>query len=208
MFVVTADQVASRSGDDLVTGAMRDIADRHGERLALPADRNAGDELQALTAHPHTALGMLLDLTRDGRWSVGLGCGAVRAPLPSATREASGPAFVAARDAVTRAKKRATRFALTAATPEGAPRIANEAEPLVDLLLLLRERRTSGGWELHELLTAGLSQREAAARLGISQPAASSRARSAGIRAEEAALPALITLLRRLDDDSTEAEAT
>ena len=46
------------------------------------------------------------------------------------------------------------------------------------------------------------TQREAAARLGISEGAVSLRVKSAGLRTEEAAVPALARVLARLDPDA------
>ncbi|MEO6942182.1 MAG: DNA-binding protein, partial [Terrimesophilobacter sp.] len=111
MFVLTADQVASRTHADLVEDALNDITSYITDPV-LRAERTVGDEFQVLVAEPSTALDIILRLTRTGRWSVGCGVGAVRSPLPASIREASGPAFVAARAAVERAKKRPTRFAL------------------------------------------------------------------------------------------------
>jgi hypothetical protein len=208
MFVITADQIDSREHDD-AAGAARDrINDRYEAALLLPADRNAGDEIQMLTDRAHIALDLVLDLTRTRQWSVGLGCGSVRQPLPDATREASGPAFFAARDAVSRAKKRQTRFAVGIGPSDGeaAQEAARNAESLIDLLLLIRDRRTSPGWELFDLLADGLTQQDAAARLDISAPAASSRAHAANIKSELAAIPALTKLLDDLDQQATETD--
>lgn len=206
MFVITADQMHSRSRPDHVASALHLITTRH-PTLALPPERTAGDELQTLVKDAATVLAVVLDLHRERQWSIGVGCGSVRRPLPPSIREATGGAFFAARKAVTRAKQRNTRFALANDATSAASQTA-DTEALIDLLLLLRDRRTTGGWELHDLLATGINQQEAAARLGISEPAVSSRARAAGIRAEQSALPALATLLARLDDDSTEAETT
>lgn len=207
MFVITADQIDSRDNPDIVGATLEVLNHGHGESLALPVDRNAGDELQAMTADPVTALALVLELTRGRRWSVGLGCGTVRLPLPAATREASGPAFFAARDAVIRAKRMPTRFA--AQIPNtGATVTASDAEALVNLLLLLRERRSAAGWELYDLMVTGMAQNEAARRLGISAPAANSRARAGGIKAELASVGALTRLLGTLDRVATETDAT
>jgi len=196
MFVVTADQVDSRGRADIVAPTLTALRDRFADRLALPPDRNAGDELQVLTADAATALDVILALTREGAWSVGLGIGAVRLPLPENTREATGDAFVAARTAVTRAKRAPARFAAAA---ERAQEPAADVEALVTLLLTLREGRTAAGWELYDLVASGLTQAEAGARLGITPQSASDRARAAGLRAEAAALPALTRLLARAD---------
>ena len=203
MFVVTADQVDSRSRPDIVAPALAELNDRHGERLALPADRNAGDELQALTADPATALDIVTALARGHAWSVGLGIGDVRTPLPDATREASGDAFVAARAAVTRAKRTPLRFAAEAVA---APEPADDVGALVGLLLTLRAGRSEAGWELYDLVAAGLTQAEAGARLGITPQSASDRARAAGLRADLAAQPALVRLLGTADAAQRSAE--
>jgi DNA-directed RNA polymerase specialized sigma24 family protein len=237
VFVITADQVGSRTARDLAGAARDRIEDLHGARLALPADRTAGDEIQALTEDSETALTIVLDLTRRGEWSVGVGCGAVRLPLPEATREATGDAFYAARDAVDRAKKKPTRFALRApahpgdtktappdradapAAPGHAPDdrsaehpavqldpawpTASDAEALIDLLLAIRARRSPAGWELYDLLEAGLTQQDAADRLGITAASVSSRARAADLRIERSSIGALVRLLAALDTEAT-----
>lgn len=196
MFVITADQVDSRRRADIVAPALESIHERFGDRLELPPDRNAGDELQALTADAATALDLVLSLTREGAWSVGLGLGDVRLPLPRNTREATGDAFVAARTAVNRAKRAPARFAVEAVA---AAEPAADTEALLTLLLTLREGRTPAGWELYDLVTTGLTQAEAGARLGITPQSASDRARAAGLRVELAAIPALTRLLARAD---------
>jgi hypothetical protein len=196
VFVVTADQVDSRRRPDIVEPTLTAVRERFAPRLALPPDRNAGDELQVLTADAATALDLILSLTRDGEWSVGLGLGAVRRPLPENTREATGDAFVAARTAVTRAKRAPTRFAVEALAD--AERAA-DAEAVIALLLTIREGRSAAGWELYDLVSSGLTQAEAGARLGITPQSASDRARAAALRVELAAIPALARLLERAD---------
>lgn len=194
MFIITADQVDSRHLDDLAGPTIDVLNQRYGNRLALPVDRNAGDEIQALVSDARTALAIIADLTRTGEWSVGCGIGRVRTPLPGNTREASGPGFVAARGAVERAKKTQLRFALVGESQDAAA-----AEALIELLLLVRSRRTPEGWELFDLVASGSTQAAAAKALGISPQAASQRARAAGIRTELAAIPALADALSRVD---------
>ncbi|MGN6429066.1 MAG: DNA-binding protein [Leifsonia sp.] len=196
MFVITADQVGSRTRPDIVGSVQARLDERYGERLALPVDRNAGDELQALTADAATALALVLDLTRSDEWSVGLGIGSVRLPLPRNTREAAGDAFVAARSAVTRAKRTPGRFACEAVAE---PQSGEDAEALLGLLLAIRASRSDAGWELYDLVTSGLTQAEAGARLGITPQSASDRARAAALRVELAAHPALTRLLQNAD---------
>lgn len=193
MFVLTADQRDSRANADLVPSALAVVTLRGTTALALAPERTAGDELQVAVAEPAAVLSIVLDLTRTGQWSVGVGVGDIESPLPQSVRAARGEAFVNARDAVERAKKAPTRLAIT------APSEGDDAEALVRLLIELRDRRTPEGWEVYDLLAAGRSQREAAALLGISQGAVSLRAKAAGLRAEEAAVPALERVLERLD---------
>lgn len=206
MFVITADQVDSRSTDDAADGALRDIGDAFGDRLLLPPDRTAGDEIQAITGSADTAYRLALRLTRGGRWSVGLGVGAVRRPLAATTRASTGDAFFAARAAIDAAKKVPGRFALraepTTETSEGQvvnPAVrAADVEALVALVLALREKRTDKGWEVHDLLDAGATQSEAARSLGITQGAVSMRARTGSSREEFAASEAIVRLLENL----------
>ncbi|QNO38879.1 DNA-binding protein [Protaetiibacter sp. SSC-01] len=192
MFAITADQIDSRIRPDHADEALAILAHVGGDRLALPADRTAGDEVQALTEDPRTALDIVLALARTGLWSIGVGIGDVRAPLPTATRAATGDALVAAREAVEAAKRRQWRLAVA------GDRIAPAAETLqamIELLLQLRERRSPEGWELYDLVEAGLTQAEAAERLGITPQAASKRALAAAVRLDAAARDGIVELL-------------
>ncbi|WP_085370014.1 DNA-binding protein [Leifsonia sp. NCR5] len=208
MYVITADQVDSRNRPDIVASALDDLNGRYADRLELPVDRNAGDELQALTASADAAVDLVLDLTRRGAWSVGLGIGAVRTPLPDATRKAAGDAFVAARDAVTRAKRASTRFAAASVASEASgasEQDAADVEALMNLLLTIRAERSDAGWELYDLLETGLTQAEAGARLGITPQSANDRARVANLRVEQSAVPALTRLVARADEAGRDA---
>jgi len=199
VFVVTVDQVDSRAHDDLVGRAVRDVTETYADTLVLPAERTAGDEFQVAVDDAGAVLDIVLELTRAGSWSVGVGIGGVRHPLPASTREATGDAYYAARAAVDRAKKSPTRFALETVADEGeAADLAHDCEALIDLLLSLRERRTDGGWEIADLLASGMSQKQAAEALGITASAASLRIRAAGIRLEDRSVVALRRLLDRL----------
>ncbi|MBW9119103.1 DNA-binding protein [Microbacterium trichothecenolyticum] len=192
MYVITSDQRDSRSSADLVPAAVASVRAHGGDGLALAPERTAGDEVQVAVGDADALLAIVLDLTRSGQWSVGVGVGEVESPLPDSVRAARGEAFVNARDAVDRAKKAATRVAITA--PDGGA----DAEALVRLLVELRDRRTAEGWEVYDLLAEGITQREAAERLGISEAAVSLRVKAAGLRTEEAAVPALARVLARL----------
>lgn len=202
MFVITADQVASRREGDRAGALVEELAERYADELVLPADQTAGDEIQLVTRSAPTALAIVLDATRFGRWSVGVGVGGIRMPLPDAARKATGSAFIAAREAVGAAKRADGRFALRAAGPAELASRAADVEALVRLVVLLRERRTDHGWEVVELMRAGHQQKEAAAVLDVSAAAVSARLKAAMWRAEEDARPALERLLAELEAES------
>lgn len=193
MFVIIADQIGSATDTDRVGAALDELVARFGAAYPLPPERTAGDELQALSDDAATALETALHLLRSPHWRVGLGIGAVRLPLPRSIREAAGPAFVAARAAIERSAKRPTRWAAVGA--EGAAPRGEQLGALVDLLLVHRGRWSAPGWQLHDLLEEGLSQADAAERLGVTPQATSKRARAAGLRVEADARRALIGLL-------------
>lgn len=194
MYVITADQRRSREGADLVEPALEAMARIGGDALPLAPERTAGDEVQALVADPAAALAITLELTRAGTWSVGIGTGGVEEPLPDVVRAARGTAFLHAREAVEAAKSAPTRVALRG-DDAGA---AADAEALLRLLIELRDRRTPEGWEIHDLLATGISQRQAAEALGITESSVSRRVRAAALRTEEAAIPAIVRVLGAL----------
>lgn len=199
VFVVTVDQVESRAHKDLVGEAVLALTEKYAATLVLPAERTAGDEFQVAVEDARTVLDMVLGLTRAGQWSVGVGVGMVRHPLPASTREATGDAYYAARTAVERAKGSPTRFALETVPDEGeTAEVARDSEALIDLLLALRHRRTESGWAIADLLASGMSQKQAAEALGITASAASLRIKAAGIRLEDRAVVALRHVLERL----------
>ena len=174
MFVVTVDQKGSRRSTDRVDDLLRRLADRPA-RAHRPFERTAGDEVQGVLTDPVDVVALTLELVRDGGWSVGLGVGPVREPLPASTRAGHGPAFSAARDAVTRAKSRPTGLAVRA-DPPGPAEIAQAA---LDLLAAVVQRRTDRGWEAVDLAARGLAQTEIAEQLGISKQAVSQRLQAA-----------------------------
>lgn len=211
MYVITADQVDSRGTEDAAAGALSTIGKTFASQLLLPPDRTAGDEIQAITDSPETAYRLALGLTRDGRWSVGLGVGTVREPLGDSTRASTGNAFFAARTAIDAAKRTPTRFALRVEGDDADRRTewdrgvrAVDVEALIVLVLALREKRTEKGWEVHDLLAAGSTQTEAARSLGITQGAVSMRARTGSSREEFAASEAIVRLLGTLHAATTD----
>lgn len=199
MFVLTVDQIDSRHHDDRVGDAVRDIEKLFSPSLVGAPERTAGDEFQLATERGATALDVALHLARREEWSIGLGVGDATRPLEGSVRAMTGSAFLNAREAVATAKKRPTRFALVA-DPEHLA--TQNLDPLIGLLIALRDRRTPEGWELFDLIdgptgprTPPLTLTAAAKRLGISVQAASQRALTAGLRLDREARDALATLL-------------
>lgn len=194
MFVITADQRKSRKNADAVADALRLINAHRADDLALTAERTAGDEVQMLVNSAQATLEIALELTRTGQWSVGIGIGAVPSPYGATVRATSGQAFIAARTAIERAKKSPAKCAVES---EPSSELAQDIDPLLELLILMRNRRTENGWQLYDLLNTGLTQADAAEKLGITPQSASQRALVAGLRTEEDAVRALANFLDR-----------
>ena len=91
MFVLTVDQIDSRESE--VDDVAPILADRDAWRSAgalLGPDRTAGDEFQVVYESAPAALDAALRLRRTGAWSVGIGVGDVRTPLPDTTGAGRG----------------------------------------------------------------------------------------------------------------------
>lgn len=176
VYVVTADQRGSRRHADAVPDVLDALNRAHRDGLVRAFDRTAGDEVQGITADAATAVSLVADLVRRGGWSAGLGVGPVEEPLPDNVRAGRGPAFVHARSAVERAKLQPTGVAVVG---ENAP-AAKRAEAGLWLLCGLLLRRSEAGWEAVDAMAEVSRQVDAAARLGVSAQAVSSRLRVAG----------------------------
>lgn len=227
MFVITMDQRASSGGPDRVAALVEGlnepsphdpaaldsaVSDARGGILR-PFQRTAGDEVQGVVEHAETVVGIALSAARSGHWSVGIGVGPVRRPLPAETRAGAGPAFESARRAVERAKHSPGRVAV--AGPEadaghgGAVGVAENAglvgelleavEASLQLLAELEFRRSAEGQEAGRWMDAGRTQRETAEELGVSQQAVSSRLRS-GLWGETRRVASVVSaMLERVD---------
>ena len=171
--VLTVDQRSSRTGADLVPGAL----DRLAETAALPFERTAGDEIQGLFTEPGGVVTAVATLLRTGEWTIGVGIGVVEEPLPDHARAGRGSAYVHARKAVNRARQ-APQHVAVVGTPDYR---AEQVEAVLWLWAGVLSRRTERGWEVADLVATGLSHREVGERLGISQSAVSQRARVAGL---------------------------
>jgi len=202
VFVLTVDQRGSTGRPDRVPEVLVRLeallADRPG--VVVPFDRTVGDEVQGVLDDPATVVDVVLDLLRDGGWSVGLGAGGVDEPLPAVSREASGEAFVRARDAVEQAKSRAATAPV--AVRGEPPERAAEVEALLRLLAAVVERRTDPGWEAVDTLArVGGTQKDVARALGVSEQAVSQRLRAALWPEEAAVRPVVARLLGELQGE-------
>jgi hypothetical protein len=171
--VLTVDQDASRDGPDEVPPALDALAE---VPCLLPFERTVGDEFQGLLDDPASLPAALEPLLRADAWNIGIGIGEVETPLPAQARAGRGPAYLAAREAVTAAKSSPWR--VRASGPKEAARALESA---VWLWAALLARRTARGWEVADLVDQGLTYDETATRLHISQSAVSQRAAAAGI---------------------------
>jgi hypothetical protein len=194
-FVLTVDQHDSQRTADAVDAMVTALATTP---TLLRFRRTVGDEFQGLLDDPVSVLAAILTLMRTQQWHVGLGVGPVEQPLPpdgDPTR-ARGPAFVAARAAVERAKADPHHLGVVAT---GAAEEAEDVKAVLDLLDTVRQGRTDAGWEVTDLAGAGLTQAAAAERLEVSRQAVQQRLRAAGWAVEEAVRPTLVRLLARAE---------
>ena len=196
MFVVTTDQQAStRVGDrvDILMSALEPWSAQWAGAIALPAERTVGDEIQIVLTTAEAALDLGLTLARAREWSVGIGAGPIEEPLGTSARASSGPAFLAARRAVERAKLKSEPVPIVVAgVHEDA---AEAATAVVQLLASVVRRRSHAGWEVADLLDTGLTQRDIARSLSISEQAVSQRVASAMIDEERRARPVAVRLI-------------
>ena len=198
VFALTVDRRGSRGDPGAL--AMTDHRDRFDADLPRPVlgwQISAGDELQALYDTAQEVLTTVLALVDERDWHVGLGIGAVDTPLPDNVNEATGPAFVAAREAVTASKE--TGYPAVRGTDW-----ASHAQAVLTLASAVRERRTRAAREATDLAEQGFTQQQIATTLGIAQSSVSRRLSSALWSQEQATHPTVLTFLQ-LADDAPEA---
>ena len=192
MYVLTVDQRRSRRDRDRVPELVARFSDAS---LVRGFDRTAGDEVQAVADDPGVVVDVVLDLVALGGWSIGVGVGPVELPLPQVTRAGRGPAFEAARDAVTRAKRSPGNVCVSGGD---AARSADAAAVLA-LLAIVVARRSDEGHQAVARIRAGASQSEIADELGISKQAVSQRLSVADWQAERDGRIAAVHLVAAAD---------
>ncbi|AXE40205.1 hypothetical protein [Acidipropionibacterium virtanenii] len=182
-WALTVDQRRSRMSEDLVPGLLRaltrlpviDVGDptspAGSPHWALTPERTAGDEIQAFTTDPATLVAAVWTVCGQRLWWCGIGMGEVRTPLPDSTREAAGPAYIAARQAVDGAKKAPNGVLVELAGPPASTRLAR----VIDVLAEVASSLTPAELDVCDLYDRGMDRPAIAGRLGISAPAVSKR---------------------------------
>ena len=176
-----------------------------GPFRTVQVDAVSGSVLGGRMAEAPDAVGVLLSAVRSRRWVGALVIegrtrvvGAPGDDIAEPPRE-TGPA-------VARAARRSghTAVALTGVVGESAagdPDLQSDlrsVEATLDLVAVLEARRSGPQQAAGRLVDAGLSQREAAAELGVSQQAVHSRLRHGLWNETRLALDGLLPLLERL----------
>jgi hypothetical protein len=190
-YVLTVDQRASRRGPDRVADTLKRL--NATVPTVLGFERTAGDEFQGVVDEAEVVVDVVLQLVRDGGWSIGVGAGPVQMPLPESTRAATGPAFLSARRAVDAAKQRPARLAVRGTVPVDA----GDAQAVLSALAVVVERRSEQAWEAMALVEAGRTQAEAATALGISRQAVGQRLAAGQWELERDLRPTAARLLTR-----------
>lgn len=169
--------------------------------LRRPIERTLGDEAIVVVDRAEQAVEVIRAVSEIGGWCVGLGVGAVDKPLPAETRALRGPAIDAAREALHAARTTAqVPLAVRAGDPRQAATAA-DAEAVLRLIGWMISTRNTGQWRVVRALRErpGITQRDLAAHLGITQQTVSRSLKTSGWREESAAHPLLVRLLSMID---------
>ncbi|WGH10177.1 hypothetical protein [Rothia kristinae] len=225
VFVLTVDQIDSRHHPDRIPeldGAP------WADRARLPFARTAGDEAQAVFDEARDALRCAVELALTCRWHCGIGQGPARLPAGQPdSRAGRGPAFLRARTAVEQAKADPSHLGFqggpadadpagpSSAEPDpdaprpGAPDLAAAVQAQLRLILRVRARQRETTRQAYDLALTGLTQAEAAARLGITQQAVSERLDTALYRPLEEVMGHAVALAAALEArEGSEARAS
>lgn len=202
MFVLTIDQRDSRTTGDKVPQLLAHL------KKVLPAPqlsfaRSVGDEVQGVVGSPGDVISVARFLLRNRDWYLGIGIAPQEGTLPRRSADASGAAFVYARDAVEDAK--VARGSTQVSVRARHKKLAAQAQALLRLLGVTYLGRSEAAWQaIDELVDfggvpTGLAQKDVAQLLGVSNAAVSKRLRVAAYDEELAVLPLLTQLLDQLD---------
>lgn len=206
MYVLTIDQRGSTNDVDRVP----ELLEALGSHPDVRFERSVGDEVQGVLRDPALVVDVALQALRSGHWYVGIGVGPGTLAPDASPREGSGPAFVAARRAVERAKSAASHVpaAVVAGSREREAAVAcANAEAVLRLVGRLVQDRTEAQWRVVDALRAKSRataergpgrhgrQKQVARDLGISEQSVSRAVLRSGWQEEWAARPAVEMLL-------------
>ena len=171
----------------------------------VQVDGIGGDVLVGRMAGGADAVGVLLSAVRSRRW-IGALVVVGRTDTVGAPPDGSAEAPCETGHALVRAARRSgrTAVALSGAATERAAGDAGlqsdlrSVEATLDLIAVLEARRSAPQQSAGRLVDAGLSQREAAVELGVSQQAVHSRLRHGLWNETRLALDGLLPILERL----------
>jgi hypothetical protein len=196
--VLTVDQRGSTkvSATDRVPDVLATLDD---VGMLRPFERTAGDEFQGVLDDPAALAVAAERLLREDAWNIGIGIGEIDDPLPESTRAGRGAAYQHARNAVTAAKSSPWHLRV-----EGDRPGSRDLETALWLWAALLDRRTTGGWEVSDLVDSGLRYDAVARELAISQSAVSQRAAAAGIVEGRRARELVTGLVGALLDDGSD----
>ena len=195
MYVLTIDQAHSRRSPDRVPELLVALA---GIDVLAPFERTVGDEVQGVPADAAAALAAVRIALAEGGWHVGLGAGAGVLGTDGTARGGSGPAFLTAREAVEAAKRARTSVAVRAAH---APEKAAQAQALLRLIGALGLGRSAGQREVAALAAQGMTGRQIAEKLGVSEQAVSKRRLASAFDEEVEAQPLAAALVEALSPE-------
>ena len=180
MYVLTIDQRGSSADIDRVPELLDGL--RRSSRSGLNA--RWATKSRASWTNPAEVVDVALHALRSGLWYVGIGVGPVNLPPPASPREGSGAAFVAARQAVDRAKAAASHVPLAVVSggvrrgrrlrgggagavmpgQDAGVRACANAEAVLRLIGRLVRERTEAQWRVVDALRAKNGQDPGTAR--------------------------------------------
>ncbi len=201
MFAVTIDQRSSRSAGDRVPELLESLAEACADNPPIAGfDRTVGDEVEGLFDDAAGVVAAVRAALAAGDWHIGLGIGSVES-VGRNVREARGSAFVAAREAVERAKVSGEVEVRQGADVNISPLALEASQVVFQLLGALLADRTDAQREVSDLFDAGFTGREAAAALGVSPSAVSQRRTASRYDLETRGWAVLSELLGRIGDE-------
>lgn len=198
MHVLTFAPRRGHRRDDPVPELQEALADLG---LRRPPERTAQLSAIALADRAESAFAALRTAAESGTWCIGLGIGAVDQPAPAETRAMTGPAVDAADEALRQARTTSQVPLAVRAADHRQAGTADDAEAVLRLIGWMIATRNTGQWRIVRAVRdhPGMTQRELAEHLGITQQSVSRGLQTSGWREESAAVPLLVRLLSMID---------